>query len=202
MARPADAISIGADQRQRRLSAVAVLRRALPIAAGALLVLCVIQVAVRTLAGSTGPEAPAETAAMLKPQFSGMNANGRAYTLTGSRGVRDKENPNSILITAPVLTLRSEGGPTRTATAKAGTYNEAAHTMLLTGDVRMDNGDGARFAAERALIDTRTGAVSGQAGLRFEQGGTQIESGDYAVEEKGDRVIMKGGVRGRITPGN
>ena len=202
MARPAEAISIGAGQRHRRLSSVAVLRRALPIAAGALLVLCVGQVAVRTLAGGAGPEAPAETATMLKPQFSGVNANGRSYSITGARGARDKQDPNSILITAPVLTLRTEGGPTRTATAKVGTYNEAAHTMLLTGDVRMDNGDGARFAAERALIDTRTGAVSGQAGLRFEQGGTQIQSGDYAVEAKGDRVIMKGGVRGRISPGN
>jgi lipopolysaccharide export system protein LptC len=115
--------------------------------------------------------------------------------------VRDPKIDGRILITAPVLSLRKNGS-TQTATARDGAYDEGAHTLTLTGDVSMDNGEGARFAAQRAAIDTRTGAVTGQSGLSLQRDGGQVESGDYAVEEKGDRLIMKGGVRGRFTPQN
>ncbi|HEY9233438.1 MULTISPECIES: LPS export ABC transporter periplasmic protein LptC [Phenylobacterium] len=202
MASQADVISNGAERREKRLSVVAHLKRGLPIAAGLLVILCIIQVAFRSLAAEPEPTTPTQASAMIGPHFSGQSADGRAFRITGERGVRDPKVEGRILITAPVLSLRNPNGVTQTATARDGIYDEPAHTLILTGDVRMDNGAGARFSAERAAIDTRTGSVSGQSGLRIDSGETQIQSGDYSVEEKGDRLIMKGGVRGRFTPQN
>jgi len=201
MARQADAMSNSAERRERRLSRVALLQRALPILAGVLLIVCVGQVAARGLAGEPTSVEPSGGSAMIRPQFSGVSADGGAFTITGQQGSRDPKVEGRILITAPVLSLRKNGA-TQTATARNGAYDEAQHTLILTGDVRMDNGQGARFAAQRAAIDTRTGAVSGQSGLSIERNGQEIQSGDYQVEEKGDRLIMKGGVRGRFTPQN
>lgn len=202
MASQADALSNRAERREKRLSTVALLKRGLPAAAGALVILCIVQVAFRSFAAEPEPVAPTESSAMIGPHFSGQSADGRAFRITGERGVRDAKVEGRILITAPVLSLRNSDGVTQKATARSGTYDEPARTLLLTGDVRMDNGAGARFSAERASIDTRTGKVSGQSGLRIDSGQNQVQSGDYSVEEKGDRLIMKGGVRGRFTPQN
>ena len=87
-------------------------------------------------------------------------------------------------------------------TARAGVFDEAAHALVLTGDVRMDDGRGGRFTANQARIDTRTGAVSGQSGLRVETGAGVVQGGSYEADELGDRLILKGGVRGRLTPKN
>ena len=202
MAIQADALSNGTERHEKRLSVVALLKRGLPVAAGLLVIACIAQVAVRSLAAEPEPSGPAAASAMIRPHFSGQSTDGRAFRITGEEGARDPKVEGRILITSPVLSLRNKDGSAQTATARNGVYDEPARTLLLTGDVRMDNGAGAKFSAERASIDTRTGTVSGQSGLRIDSGQNQVQSGDYQVEEKGDRLIMKGGVRGRFTPQN
>jgi lipopolysaccharide export system protein LptC len=110
----------------------------------------------------------------------------------------DAEGQGRIRITAPVLTLKTAEGATKTMTAKSGVYDEADHSLLLTGDVKMDSGTGTHFAAQQARIDTRTQTVSGQKGLQVAGSQGQVQSGSYTASDDGDRLILKGGVRGRL----
>jgi lipopolysaccharide export system protein LptC len=191
---------MGARRREKRLANVRILRWALPTLAGALLVLCIVQVVLSMLSAPTPDAEPAQVSRMLKPHFSGTNPDGRAFKITGSEGLRDENHAGRILITDPVLTLRTVEGRTQQATAKTGAYDEPTHSLVLKGDVRMDNGAGSQFAAQEAHVDTRTGVVSGQTGLQIDRSNAQVQSGAYTVESEGDRVILKGGVRGRLTP--
>jgi lipopolysaccharide export system protein LptC len=188
-----------AHRRDKRLATLATLRIALPAMAGVLVVACLAEVTLRNLISPPARGAQAETPKMLGPRFAGTSRDGRSYAITGRDGVRDQKVEGRILISAPVLTMRT-GTKTTTMTAKTGAYDQAANTLLLTGDVHGDDGSGSRFAAQQALVDTRTGAVSGQKGLKAESASGVVESDSYTVLDEGDRMIFKGGVRGRLTP--
>lgn len=194
--------SIDAQRREARLSRVKILRRALPAIAVGLIVICTVQVVLSTRSGpSTAPVAEG-AAKMLLPRFSGRTSDGRSFVITGKDGVREDGEAGRIRISEPVLILRRDNARTQRMTAASGLYDETGHTLLLTGDVRMDNGSGTRFASNEARIDTRHGTVSGQKGLRVEGAAGAVQSGSYTADDEGDRVILKGGVRGRLTPQN
>jgi lipopolysaccharide export system protein LptC len=197
----AQTTTLAAERRRKRISTIVVLRRALPLLAVGLLGLCAAQIVANLLDRPTAQPAPAQASAMIEPRFSGSSSKG-SFRITGRTGLRDETAGERILIAEPVLTLRSQGGGTRKATAKSGVYDESAHSMLLTGDVRIDDGSGGRFAAKEARIDTRTGVLSGQVGMRFEGAAATVESRSFVVEEEGERMILKGGVRGRLNPKN
>lgn len=202
MALGSDTLPPEALRRVTRLSRVKLLRRALPAVAVGLLLACAAQVALSDRPRqAASPQASGE-ARMLKPRFSGRTPDGRSFVITGKDGMRENAVSSDIRIGEPILTLRRANGRTQTMTAKSGLYDEAGHTLLLTGDVRMDNGAGSRFAAQEARIDTRSGAISGQSGLRAEGQSGAVQAQTYEADEKGDRVILKGGVRGRLQTGN
>jgi lipopolysaccharide export system protein LptC len=174
------------------------LRIALPLIAGVLLLACVTEVVVGNLAHGSGDSVAPNTAVMVRPRFSGRDGDGKSFLIVGERGMADAEGEGRIRITAPVLTLKTAEGATKTMTARSGLYDEADHSLLLTGDVKMDSGTGTHFAAEQARIDTRSQTVSGQKGLQVAGAQGQVQSGSYTASDDGDRLILKGGVRGRL----
>lgn len=191
-----------AQKRETRLARVKILRRALPGLAAGLVLICAAQL---ILGARPGPAPAADQdgeAKMLSPRFAGQTRDGRSFAIIGKDGMRAEGDTGGIQISEPVLTLKTANGRTQTMTAKSGLYDEAARILLLTGDVRMDNGSGTRFASSEARIDTRKGTVSGQKGLRVEGASGDVQSGTYSADDQGDRVILKGGVRGRLNPAN
>jgi hypothetical protein len=68
----------------------------------------------------------------------------------------------------------------------------------LSGDVRIDDGGGYRFASEQAVVDTKTGVISGETSMLGEGPTGQVQSNAYTVYDKGDRVVFRGGVRTRL----
>ncbi len=176
------------------------LRTALPAVAGALLVACALQVALRGLTAPQ-PAAPAPAASkMISPRFSGTGGGGQTFTVSGREGMADQTDPGLILIDQPVLKITAKGRGDTTMTARTGVYNEAENKLLLRDDVRIDNGAGSSFRSARAVIDTRTGQVSGQSGLTARTRAAEVQARDYTVMDEGDRMVLGGGVRGRINP--
>ncbi|MDP1988055.1 LPS export ABC transporter periplasmic protein LptC [Phenylobacterium sp.] len=186
-----------ADRRAHRLVQVRRLRRILPIAAIALLLICLLQVVVGGFSSSAPETDGAEAAKMLSPRFSGRAPDGRRFAITGESGVRNEADLAQIQIATPVLTLQ-DGARTQRMTALSGTYDEAAHTLRLVGEVKIDTGGQAQLSAQEVVIDTRTGAISGQKGLRAQAGPRQVEAESFTADEDGERIILKGGVRGRL----
>lgn len=186
-----------AERRAHRLVQVRRLRRILPIAAIALLAICLLQVLIGGFSRSTPDTREAEVAKMLSPRFSGRTPDGRRFVITGESGVRSEADLNQIDIAAPVLTLQ-DGERTQRMTARTGVYDEAAHTLRLVGEVKINTGAQAQLSAREAVVDTRTGAISGQKGLTVQAGSRQVEADSFATDEDGDRIILKGGVRGRL----
>ncbi len=187
--------------RNRRRAPVRRLRMGLAVFAIVIGAAVVGQATWRTLASSKLQTQAATTPLLLdKPRFTGVLKDGRPFLITADRAERDSQDQDLVRLASPRL-VRGYGQPDASeATAKSGVYREAAHTLLLTQDVRITNGEGYEFDAPQALVDMRTGEVSGSAGVEGSGPNASTRANAYSVKDKGDRVILNGRVRTRLEP--
>ncbi|MBC7666938.1 LPS export ABC transporter periplasmic protein LptC [Caulobacter sp. DWR2-3-1b2] len=182
--------------RSRRVRLARVL---LPIAILAILASVGGQVAWRSFTG--GDRRPAESKAqirMISPRFQGQSSDGRPFLITARSAVRDEADLKRVFLDAPTLTL-GVGSPVPTrSTADRGIYREDTLKLQLFGNVRMDDGAGYRFASNEAMVDTRTGNITGETTLNGEGPTGQVQSNAYSVYDKGDRIVFRGGVKTRL----
>ncbi|KQY30189.1 hypothetical protein ASD21_13900 [Caulobacter sp. Root1455] len=198
---PAAAPPVRKKNRNRHRKPVRALRTVLPAIAIGMTVAIVGQGVIRALAVKPAPPSAAAPLRMDNPRFTGTLKDGRAFLITATSATRDPSNADQVFLKNPQLT-RGYGtdAPTHVV-SKDGAYQEEKGSLLLTGDVKIDNGAGYQFASQKALIDTRTGDLVG--GAPVEGAGPNsgsIRADDYTVSDKGDRVVFKGRVRTRLTP--
>lgn len=189
--------------RPRRRKSVSALRIALPVVAVGVCVAIAAQAAIRAAEAKASAPTAGVPLKMENPRFTGAMRDGREFLITATSAVRDKTDTNKVALVAPRLT-RGYGSENPTqVVSKDGVYDESNSALLLTGDVRINNGDGYAFSTEKAVIDTRTGQVMGDAGVQGAGAqGNSVQADSYSVTDKGDRVTFKGRVRTRLNPGN
>jgi lipopolysaccharide export system protein LptC len=199
---PTAAHPVRKKNRNRHRKPVLVLRAILPVIALGVAAAIVGQGTIRAMAVKEA--IPAATGAPLRmdnPRFTGTLKDGRAFLITASSAVRDPNNADQVFLKGPQLT-RGYGSEQPThVVSKDGAYQEEKGSLLLTGDVKIDNGAGYQFASQKALIDTHTGDLVGGAAVEGAGPNSKsIRADSYSVSDKGDRVLFKGRVRTRLTP--
>lgn len=138
--------------------------------------------------------------AMDNPRFTGAMHDGRAFLITARRAERDATDPGKVKLIDPVL-VRGYGAPEASQViSKDGVYEEAKNLLVLTKDVRIDNGQGYQFASQEARIDTKTGQLAGGGAIAGAGPRGNVSADSYSVDDKGDRVTFKGRVRTRVQP--
>ena len=189
--------------RPRRRKSVSALRIILPTVAVSVCVAIAAQAAIRAAESKASATAAAGVPLKMEnPRFTGAMKDGREFLITATSAIRDKTDTNKVALVAPKLT-RGYGSDNPTqVVSRQGVYDESKSALLLTGDVQINNGDGYAFSTEKAVIDTRTGQVMGDAGVQGSgTQGNKVQADSYSVTDKGDRVTFKGRVRTRINPG-
>ncbi|WP_411289327.1 LPS export ABC transporter periplasmic protein LptC [Phenylobacterium sp.] len=186
--------------RRKRLVWVRVLRLGLPLAAATVVAGVAGQIAWRSLAVLRAPPpVAAETAVrMINPSFRGQGRDGSRYVVTARSGVRDAGDAARILLDSPTVFIGRAGEPDGArSVAQRGVFREDDLTLRLEGDVRLERG-GSRFVAKVATINTATGQISGE-GLKGAGDTGAVQADSYAIDGAGDRMVLKGGVRARIS---
>lgn len=198
---PAVASPVRKKNRNRHRAPVKALRVILPTLAIGVAAAIIGQGAIRAMAAKDAPPTATAPLRMDNPRFTGTLKDGRAFLITATSAVRDLNNADQVFLKNPQLT-RGYGSPAPThVISKDGAYQEEKGALLLTGDVKIDNGQGYQFASQKALIDTHTGDLVGNAGIQGAgPNNSQVQADSYTVGDKGDRVIFKGRVRTRLTP--
>ncbi len=135
---------------------------------------------------------------MTNPHFFGRDNQGRAFTLGARQAARDERSLQVVLLQYPTLTLDVGGAHSSNLTADSGVYHEDTRMLLLHGHVHGANAASARFAANDAVVNTRTGSVEGPGAIATQTAQGAVKSNGYEVYNKGDRVIFKGGVHARL----
>jgi len=187
------------DRRRRRLVWVRFLRRTLPMVAAVVLAAVVGQVAWRAVRMVMIPQAaaPASTVRMVNPSFTGESRDGSRYQVAAKSGARDASDDSRIVLDAPVVSVSHGAEPGTRTTARRGVFRQDDMTLALEGDVKVAEASGYDFTFKSAIFDTRTGQVTGK-GVGAQGPDANISSDQYTVYDKGDRMVFKGRVRGRI----
>lgn len=134
---------------------------------------------------------------LVNPRFVGKDEKGRAFVLTASTAVRDENDYQRVLLDKPALILDAEGSNPTRVTAKSGVYREDRRVLNLDGGVKMSGGD-VSFDTASSIFNTATGELEGQGEISGASSLGEITAKSYGVYDKGERLVFKGGVRGRI----
>lgn len=135
---------------------------------------------------------------MMGPHFLGRDDAGRAFNLAARQASRNDHDLQEVILLFPVLTLDVDGSHPKTVTADHGVYRENTRLLRLTGHVRVDDATASSAVTEEALVDTRAGTVVGGKPVAASGGMGAVEGRSYQVYDKGQRVILRGGVHGRL----
>lgn len=184
---------------RRRSAVIRVLRWALPALMGALVIALAGFFTLSSIAaGNLKPRETSTEIRLLGARFMGRMEDGRSYLIGAGEAVRSDTVMQEVVLTNPILTLGGETGAPSRMTAKMGIYDEKTRILRLSGDVRIDDGSGQRVATNDAIVDTRTGKISGDQGLAGDGPLGQMQAKSYEVDRDSGHVTMKGGVRARI----
>lgn len=134
---------------------------------------------------------------LVNAKFVGRVKDGRGFMIGARQAIRDEKDYQSVALIEPVLMVGQGQGSARMS-AQSGNYNERDKLLRLRGDVRIDDGKGLKFGSQEAIIDTRTGEVVGHSQVQGDGPLGQLNAKSYSVEDKGDRLVFRGGVRARV----
>jgi lipopolysaccharide export system protein LptC len=135
---------------------------------------------------------------MIGPHFIGRDNQGRAFNLAARVAVRNDANMQQVRLTSPVIVMDVDSQHPKTLTADHGVYDEDTHLLHLTGHVRVDDAAASTVGTDEALIDTKAGTVVGGSALNGNGPMGQIHAGSYQATEKGQKLILSGGVHAQL----
>ena len=134
---------------------------------------------------------------LVNPRFVGKDEKGRAFVITATSAERDENDYQRVLLREPSLVLDAEGEAPSKVTAKTGVYSEDRRVLNLDGGVKM-SGSNTDFNTQSSIFNTATGELEGQGQISGVGSLGEITAKSYGVYDKGERLVFKGGVRGRL----
>jgi len=135
---------------------------------------------------------------MTSPRFFGRDDQGRSFQLTAREAVRDVAGQGPLTLLEPGMELDVGGDAPMSVAGGRGLYDEEGRSLVLDGGVRLQDGRGLDLNSPEAVVDTRTGVVSGEKGVSGRGPLGQLSASSYAIHDQGDRAVFSGGVRTRI----
>ena len=183
---------------RRRSKLIRRLRIILPATIGVIMLSLLGFIVQTTVLGRDA--APAEADApiqLVNPRFVGKDEKGRAFVITATSAERDENDYQRVLLREPSLVLDAEGEAPSKVTAKTGVYSEDRRVLNLDGGVKM-SGSNTDFNTQSSIFNTATGELEGQGQISGVGSLGEITAKSYGVYDKGERLVFKGGVRGRL----
>ena len=185
---------------RERSRAIRFWRRALPVSIGVIAAMLVLWIGGRSLIVKlTSPHGKdAGGVRMVNPRFYGRDSSNRAFVLGAAEALRDSANIHTVTLSGPNVTIDSDGAAPTRVLANHGVYREDQRKLALEGGVQLNDSRGYNFTTPRALVDTTTGQVSGNSGVKGHGPLGQIVASSYGVYDRGQRIVMKGDVHAHI----
>ena len=184
---------------RRRSQRIHFWRRALPLVIVAIAGMLVLWVAGRSLiVRLTTPSGAAAGVKMVNPRFYGRDTSNRAFVLGASEASRNLVNEQVVTLSGPNMTLDSDGANPTHVEAQRGAYSQDKRRLVLDGQVNLKDGRGYDFTTPNATVDTSSGVIAGNSGVKGVGPLGRVAASSYGVYDRGERIIMKGDVRAHI----
>ncbi len=133
------------------------------------------------------------------PMFHGQDAQGRSFVIGAQGAVRDPATGHFRLV-GPLLRLNLGGRKVTELKADGGTYVEAERKVVIGPNVRIsDGGSGFVLETPEAVVDTATGIVTGDKGVKGHGPMGTLDATSYAIYDQGQRVVFSGDGDNKMT---
>ena len=179
---------------------VQLLRRLLPVLIIVLAGGTVSWIVLRTVMSDVERKAGTSREVRLdNPMFHGQDAEGRSFVIGAKGAVRDATTGHFRLV-GPALRLNLGGRKVTELTADGGAYDEANDRVIIGPNVRIsDGGSGLTLTTPEAVVDTKTGVVTGDKGVQGRGPLGSINASSYAIYDQGQRVVFNGQGENKIS---
>lgn len=181
---------------------VGLMKVALPIAAGILMLMVVIWPQIEeesegfrlgissVLPGGAGGQR------IVSARFNGIDSDGRPYTVTADSAVQAEANEDGdappVLLESPKADMTLGNGAWIALSADDGAYHKQTETLDLEGNVSGFHDDGYEIRTTRAQIDLGAGAASGSAPVAGHGPLGEIKGEGFRLTDGGKRIVFTG----------
>ncbi len=141
----------------------------------------------------------AQEVRLANPRFQGQDEQGRAFVIGAQQAVRDPAT-GFFRLDGPLVRLDLSPGTSSELSAGHGIYDETNKSLILRDRVRIeDAGAGFVFVTPEAVVDTRTGVVTGDKGIEGSGALGQISAQSFTITDQGRRVTFSGDGDNKVT---
>lgn len=190
--------------RSRYSRFVTLMKYALPVVAGSVLLLVVVWPEFkpkpeRFAIGISDLKVNVEGGQrVVNARFTGVDSENRPFSVTADAVVQDAKD--GVKLTQPKADVTLAGNSWVAIAAPQGTLWRKQEVLNLVGGVDLFHDDGYEFQTEEARIDLRSGAASGDTQVKGQGPFGTVNAEGFRIVDSGDRIIFNGKSRLVIFP--
>ena len=185
---------------------VTVMKRALPIAAGALVAAVIAYSLVPRQSdkmsfvwgrlGKIGNDL-----AMIKPRLSGTDRRGHPFLITADTATQDGANVKRATLQNVEADLTLDKGRWLNATAGTGFVDMDKNWLTLSNGIAIYSDDGYELHTARANVDLKQGVFKGPAEVTGHGPAGSLRADTFEVDRETSQLVLQGHVQMSINPG-
>ena len=182
--------------RSRYSRFVTLMKYALPVVAGSVLLLVVVWPEFkpkpeRFAVGISDLRVNVEGGQrVVNARFTGVDSENRPFSVTADAVVQDADD--GVKLTQPKADVTLAGDSWVAIAAPQGTFWRKPRVLNLVGGVDLFHDDGYEFQTEEARIDFRIGAASGDTPVKGHGPFGTVDAEGFRIVESGNRIIFNG----------
>lgn len=179
---------------------VTVMKRALPIAAAALVAAIVVYAVLPREQGRIAMTFERmgtidNDLAMINPRLSGTDSEGRPYVVTADAAIQDPGGARKVRLKGIVMDVTLSDGSWLNVAAADGMFDGDARTVRLSGAVDLYLDTGYELHTAQAAVDLAANSVTGGLPVSGQGPMGTIRAGAFAITERGRKIALTGGVQ-------
>ena len=184
---------------------VAVMKRALPIAAGALIAIIVIfallpRQSERLSFAYERMGHIDNDLAMLKPRLTGSDQKGNPFVITADAAIQQGANSRKVILKKVEADITLDENRWLNASATQGFVDMEKGALTLSGGIAIFSGDGYELHTERANVDLKKGLFRGPGSITGQGPMGRLRADTFELDRRTKQLVLRGHVYMTFSP--
>lgn len=129
---------------------------------------------------------------LIGPKYEGVDNDNRPYTVTADKAIRADASPDTVTFVNPEADITLANKTWLAAKAKAGIFNRAADTLVLSDDVSIYHDSGYELHAQDMHIDLKNKTASTALPVHGQGPIGTLEGQNMTVQQQGNLIVFGG----------
>lgn len=140
-------------------------------------------------------------AALMNPQYDGVDKENRIYRVTADRAVRSTENADLINMNKPVADLFTHDDNWLAVKAETGDFDQAQSRLVLNGNAKFFYDEGMEFSSETVTLNLNDSTAVSKSDVAGQGPSGRIDASGMTVTNAGENIVFDGPAHLRLRTG-